>query len=129
MMDLSTGQKIKTLRKERRMTQEELGRRVGLQRAAIQKYEINAVENIPIKTIEKLASLFGVTPTYLLGWEKNEDNLINKVKTIQAVQKLFGKKSVEMLELFTTLNSDGQQRVIMYVEDISNIRKYLTGKI
>ena len=37
------------------MSQEELGRRVGVQRAAINKYEKGTVSNIPLSTIEQIA--------------------------------------------------------------------------
>jgi transcriptional regulator with XRE-family HTH domain len=57
------------------MSQEELGKRVGVQRAAINKYEKGTVENIPIKTIEKIASVFDVSPSYIVGWTAQEADL------------------------------------------------------
>ena len=48
------GERIKYLRTINNMSQEELGKRVGVQRAAINKYEKGTVENIPIATIEKI---------------------------------------------------------------------------
>ena len=37
------------------MSQEELGRRVGVQRAAVNKHDTDGVTNIPISTVEKIA--------------------------------------------------------------------------
>lgn len=37
------------------MSQEELGRRVDVQRAFVNKYETGGVTNIPLSTVEKIA--------------------------------------------------------------------------
>ena len=65
------GPRIKELRLMADLSQEELGSRVGVQRAAIQKYEKGTVENIPLKTIEKIAKVFDVSPSYIVGWNGN----------------------------------------------------------
>jgi transcriptional regulator with XRE-family HTH domain len=116
------GTRIKYLRTLLNMSQEELGRRVGVQRAAINKYEKGTVENIPIKTIEKIAQVFEVSPTYIVGWNNAESNPLSaEVKVLQGVQRFYGKESVELLEHFTHLNSTGKRRVHQYVEDMSLI--------
>ena len=48
-MTNSLGTRIKELRTLAGLSQEELGRRVGVQRAAINKYEKGTVENINVK--------------------------------------------------------------------------------
>lgn len=63
----SPGEKIRELRVMADMSQEELGKRVGVQRAAIQKYEKGTISNIPLETLEKIANIFNVSPTYLVG--------------------------------------------------------------
>ncbi len=121
-MTISPGTRIKELRTLADMSQEELGRRVGVQRAAINKYEKGTVENIPIKTIEKIATTFDVSPTYIVGWNGDESNPLSaEVKVIQGVKRFFGSDSVEILEIYTQLNSKGKKRVQQYIEDISLI--------
>ena len=71
------GEIIKRLRLEHGMTQEELGKHIGVQKSAIRKYESGMVENIPRSSIEKMAELFGVRPSYLMGWESSQDMHIN----------------------------------------------------
>ena len=61
-MGIPPGERIKELRVLEGMSQEELGRRVGVQRAAINKYERGSVTNIPLQTIEKMAYVFNVSP-------------------------------------------------------------------
>lgn len=62
-----TGDRIKELRLEKGLTQEQLGELLGLGKAAINKYESGTVENLKRSTIAKLAEIFDVSPTYLLG--------------------------------------------------------------
>lgn len=61
--------RIKYLRERSGLTQEELGEKLGVKKAAINKYETGKVENIKRATIEKLADIFEVSPSYIMGWE------------------------------------------------------------
>ncbi len=122
IMTVSPGAKIKELRLIADMSQEELGRRVGVQRAAIQKYEKGSVTNIPLATIEKIANVFDVSPTYIVGWDGTQGNhLAAEVKLIQGVQRFFGKDAVELLEDYVSLTTAGKKRVRQYVTDISKV--------
>ena len=118
-MKVSPGTRIKELRTLAGMSQEDLGKRVGVQRAAINKYEKGTVENIPIKTIEKIADTFEVSPQYIVGWTKDgHDDLSMQVKVIQGLRQFYGKDSVELLEHFDSLTPKGQKRVLQYLDDI-----------
>lgn len=118
-MTISPGQRIKELRTIAGMSQEELGRRLGIKRAAVNKYENGTIENIPIKNIEKIASTFDVSPTYIVGWNGDESNPLSaEVKIIQGVQHFFGKDALELLECYVHLNTKGKKRVQQYIEDM-----------
>jgi transcriptional regulator with XRE-family HTH domain len=118
----SPGAKINYLRRLTGMSQEELGRRVGLQRAAINKYEKGTVENIPIKTIEKIAKVFDVSPTFIVGWkDTNSNSLSAETKVIEGVQRFYGKDAVEILEIYTTLNIVGKRRIRQYCRDMDMV--------
>lgn len=67
---MTTGEKIKKLRNEKGMSQEELGMIIGVKKAAINKYENGIVVNLKRTTIAKLAIALETTPTYLLGFEE-----------------------------------------------------------
>ena len=119
-MTNTPGTRIKELRTLAGMSQEELGRRVGVQRAAINKYEKGTVENIPIKTIENIANVFDVSPTYIVGWDNHPSNpLAMEVKVIQGVQRFYGSESVELLECFVNLNIKGKRRAIQYIQELA----------
>lgn len=123
-MDNLIGERIKYLRTLADMSQEELGNRVGVQRAAINKYEKGSVTNIPISTIEKIAIVFDVSPNYLVGWnDACANSLATEVKIIQGVKKFFGKDSVELLELYADLTPRAKKKVLEYAGDMSLIQK------
>ena len=118
----SIGSRIKELRTLHEMSQEELGNKVGVQRAAINKYEKGVVENIPIKTIEKIALVFDVSPTYIVGWNGDNSNpLAAEVKIIQGVKAFYGADAVDLLEAFVSLSKDGKKRLHMYADDMTKI--------
>lgn len=63
----NTGEIIKSLRKQRGITQEQLGKVIGVQKSAIAKYEHGDVVNLKRDSIQKIADYFGVRPSYILG--------------------------------------------------------------
>ena len=122
------GERIKYLRTLADMSQEELGNRVGVQRAAINKYEKGSLTNIPIATIEKIANTFNVSPTYIVGWDKIELNPLSaEVKVLQGVKHFYGKDTVEIIEIYSQLNLTGKKRVLQYIEEVSLI--YTNGEV
>lgn len=64
---MNMGERIHALRVEKGMTLEELGEKIGVQKAAIYKYEKGLVVNLKRDTIEKLARALDVSPSLLLG--------------------------------------------------------------
>lgn len=69
---MTTGERIKALRIQHGMTQEELGAKVGVQKSAIYKYETGLVVNLKRSVIEKLAKALDVKPSYLMGMSEDE---------------------------------------------------------
>ena len=69
---MTMGEKIKMLRLQKGMSQEELGKKVGVQKAAINKYEKGIVVNLKRSTIASLASALDVTPIYLMGLDEEQ---------------------------------------------------------
>lgn len=74
------GERIKELRKSKGLTQEELGKIIGVQKSAVLKYENGSVQNLKRTTIAKLADFFKVAPYYLMGFDSDEkeDDVISK---------------------------------------------------
>lgn len=102
---MSMGDIIRRLRLEKGMTQEELGNVIGVQKSAIRKYESGRVENIPRSSIHKMAKLFGVKPSYLMGFaeEGGEEETAPTPMT---------EAEAALLELFKRVPADKQNLVL-----------------
>lgn len=100
-----------------------LGAKLGVKKAAIQKYESGRVVNLKQETIKKLTDLFEVPPTTFLDcsdWDKyaEEVNLSEQVKTIELLQKHFGESAVALLHIYSELNASGQKKLIRDAEKL-----------
>jgi len=67
-MDYSIGDKIRILRKQRGLTQEELGERLFVNKATISMYEHDAID-IKSSVIIELAEVLRTKPGYFFGDE------------------------------------------------------------
>ncbi len=80
---MNMGERLKELRLEKGVTQEEVGNVINVAKATIMKYEKGLVENLKRSSIEKLAKYFNVAPSYLMCMEDEKiDELGNPVVTI-----------------------------------------------
>lgn len=123
-MNIYPGTRIKELRRIYGMSQEELGKRVGVQRAAINKYEKGTVTNIPIQTIEQIARTFDVSPTYIVGWDDTNANpLAVEVKLLAGIKNIYGKDVVDLLESYMEVTKEGKTKIHNYVNDIWKIHQ------
>lgn len=63
------GYKIFTRRKELGLTQEEVGRKIGVTKATVNRYEKGVVTKFTRSRIEQLAEALEVSPLWLLGFD------------------------------------------------------------
>ena len=71
---MTIGEKLKLLRKRHKMTLEDVAEHLSVGRATVLRYENGMITNIPSDKIEILARLFGVSPSYLMGWDEKKDS-------------------------------------------------------
>ena len=71
---MARGERIKQLREKFGLTQDELAEKLGTTKQTIYKYETGVITNIPSDKIEEMAALFGVAPSYLMGWDTDPNN-------------------------------------------------------
>jgi repressor LexA len=69
--DMGMAERIKERRVSMNLTQDELAKKLGLQKSAIAKYENGRVENIKRSVIAEMAKILECSPAYLMGWENN----------------------------------------------------------
>lgn len=72
---MTMGERIYYLRKAKKMTQEDVAKRLDVAIQTIYKYEKGIVTNIPLDKLELLAKVLDTTTTYITGWEQNDSSL------------------------------------------------------
>lgn len=119
---MSLGQKIKSLRKEKGLTQYELGTLLGVKKAAVQKYENGTIKNIKSQTIERLSEIFEVSPSYLLGFKFDDkfpiQELSEEVLLLEKIHRQIGNAGLELYSMIADLNETGIKKLIAYADDI-----------
>lgn len=75
--------RLRDLRLSRGLTLQQVADYVGLQKAAIYKYEHGLTVNPKRSLIEKLATLFQVSPSYLLGINDEEEKSDSAIKGVR----------------------------------------------
>lgn len=95
---MTTGERIKQFRKQLGLTQEELGDRIGVGKAAINKYETGIVVNLKQSTINNLSKALGISPVMLLGGT-DPDLSLSADETI-------------LIEGYRSLTSEGKQYML-----------------
>lgn len=111
---VSIGEKIKYLRKINNLTQPELAEKLGVQKSAIAKYELNQLSEMKFSTIIKLAEIFNVTTEYFVPSVELSDEFCdlentNRYKLLDEVEKGF-----------YVLNKVGKIKVLNYINDIKD---------
>lgn len=124
-MDLCTlcaiGERIRERREKLKLTQEGLGKIIGVSHAVVSYWE-NGNRDIKTGDIVLLADTFGVTSDYLLGRTKNpnpqpcvEDELGLSHKAIQTIRRLqTGNDCLDGLKNLEKLLSATNPEIILY---------------
>lgn len=102
---MTIGSKIKQARINHGWTQEELGRRVGVQKSAIAKWETGRVENIKRSSLMALAEALEISPVELIGNQKDIDKEMSPAKA-------------EITELIDKMNDDQLSTILSYIRFI-----------
>lgn len=122
---MTIGERLKRLRIEKGLTQEEVGKILGVTKGAVQKYETGQITNFRSDTIKKLCNLFGIAPAYFVFEDVAEDYSSTNSKNLRNMIILhFGERFIKFLDVLDTLNEDGRTKAIEYVNDLNAIEKY-----
>jgi transcriptional regulator with XRE-family HTH domain len=62
------GKRIRALRIQRGLRQEQLAQLIHVSKQTMYKYEFDIVTNIPSDKIETIAKVLNVSPAYIMGW-------------------------------------------------------------
>lgn len=117
---MEMGEIIKQLRLQKGITQEELGRVIGVQKSAIRKYESGMVENIKRSSIKKLADYFGVSPSFLLGYEDSSTLIYGSIvgdqnsNNVITVNEARGEIESELLSLCKKMTVQQKNKLLSF---------------
>jgi len=103
-------------RKQAHLTQKQLGEKAGTAEINIRQYEAGKYTPKP-EAGKKIADALRVSVSDLYGWDEGSAALATEVKAIEQREK-------DLLRIFRGLNSEGQERAIDCLSDLSEIPKY-----
>ncbi len=105
--------KIKELRENLKLTQEDLAKKLGYVRTCVSSWESNRTQP-NIDDLKKLSAIFGCTVDYLIGNE-NEYGIV----TAQSSALTLTKEESEMLATFKLLTLEEQYQAIGFVKALA----------
>ena len=101
---MTIGERLRFLRLRNNLTQEELGKQIGVKKQTIEKYEKGLIKNIPEEKRKQIVKILGVSEPYFLGLtEIDDDNLVR---------------------LWGSLNEVGRSRLLEYADDLTHNERY-----
>lgn len=117
------GDLLRTLRKERGLSQEDLGNRVGLNRLTISEYELGRVSYPKRETLGKLADGLSVPVSWFLSAAYlEEERTMAEAKEMVNHPDHYNMSEIETFEMFLIQNADRPQKILGALE--FNIQKY-----
>lgn len=115
---MTIGEKIKAIRKSKRMTQKQLAEKLGISYQAIQQIENK--DNINTNTLQKIASALNVPISELLKYSCNAVFSEHNLQQSSCVN--------ELLTVFNNFNALGQKVALERLQELSQIKKYTNNK-
>ena len=118
---MPTGELIKKIRKEKKMTQKQLSEKCGIADSNIRKYE-NGKQFPKWETLERIAKALDVDVFDLIEYDEGPtDDQLLEIYGEQADKEGLEQ---EVLEKFRLLNIEGQRKAIDQVEILTKIQEY-----
>lgn len=115
---MTTGQLIKAARKKAGVTQEELGKKIGVSGSSMAQWE-NDLRNPKLDTLQRIASALGVPVQDLISdWEAVDKEEFKRVF-------IYGEGIKDRIDAaLDRLNDEGQEKAAERVEELTEIPKY-----
>lgn len=117
---MNIGEKIRAARIAKGMTQEELGKKLGVQKSAIAKYESGRVVNIKRTTLKKISDVLEIRPAELIFTEEIE---AAPVKTAERHFEIIMDEDIsDIFEDFKKLDKSQRQLVKDLVRNLAETK-------
>lgn len=133
---VTIGKNIKRIRKEKGMTQKQLGELCGINEANVRKYELGKA-NPKIETVNKIASALGVTAFDIMGVDYFDSitdlkSLRNEITKAGQFEELFisiyGQAEYDSFMQYSVLTEEGSKKVKEYINDLFTNPLYRVDK-
>lgn len=92
---IKVGERIKTRRKELKISADDIANKLGVSRSTIFRYEKGDIEKMPTETLNEIARILHTTPQSLMGWYDSSEGIAT---------------------IYNRLNSDRQAKVYSYAQ-------------
>ncbi|MFC4598016.1 helix-turn-helix domain-containing protein [Cohnella hongkongensis] len=106
---MTMGDRLRELRLQRKISQEEVARHIGITRSAYSHYEINNRQPV-YDTLIKLASFFDVSLDYIIGG----------TETRSSVDPTDSSATGDILTLLQRMNREQREQSLSLIEDFLN---------
>lgn len=126
---MPTGTKIKELRKQKGLTQKQLGDMCGIADSNIRKYE-NGKQNPKLETLQKIADALEVSINvffdfkYMVEVEKNVMSNDDQIRRLLSYHKALNPNEEDLVSKYRKLNKIGQSEADKRVEELTEIPRY-----
>lgn len=137
---MNIGERIKSRRKELNMSQDELAKKVGYKsRSSINKIELS--RSLPLSKVEVMATALDCPPSYLMGWEPEEQaeeikgHMKAKIASLADTSNAFidaiqnDKVFMEHIRALFELTEKYRLKVYGYIQDQKELEKQQSGEI
>lgn len=125
---MKPGNIIKNRRIEKGLTQDELGDLVGVQKSAIAKYENGVIENLKRSTILKLSEALDLTPTQIMGFEEEQNEIPDKFTTVKDAMEFLLNQTVVMGFNGLDISKLSEEDQVNYANEVLNMMKLVSLK-
>lgn len=122
---METIEALKKIRKEKRITQAALAEKSGLALSSIQRYE-RGERKPTMEALNKIAAALDVelqAPVIFKGAEKIREDF-RKEFDLQRFAESVAAGRPDLLSVYNSLNTEGQDRVYNYASDLAENPKY-----
>jgi transcriptional regulator with XRE-family HTH domain len=107
---MTVGHRIKLRRKELGISADELGKRIGKNRATVFRYENGDIEKLPIDVLKPIAEALLTTPQALMGWDGDKE------KTAAEIGSGMSEAKQQLLALAESCSDEEATRLLQMME-------------
>lgn len=121
---MTIGERIKNLRIDRKLTQTQVANAINSTKQTIYKYESDIVTNIPMEKIRQLSDVFGVTPSYIMGWDINKPLVNGDEELTEYLEILKNRSECRMLfSLAKDATKEDVEKAVKIIEALRSIER------